>query len=45
MEAADVTEAIWGGNSDGRDYVMYAVVPAEGDRVGLVRLYGPDPTA
>jgi hypothetical protein len=46
LDAADVTEAIcWAEeHSDGRDYVLYAVITAEGGRVGLVRLYGFDPT-
>ncbi len=47
LDAADVSEAIcWAEeNSDGRDYVLYAVVPDEGGRVGLIRMYGSDPTA
>jgi hypothetical protein len=31
--------------ADGRDYQIFAVLPAEDDRVGLVRLYGFDPTS
>jgi hypothetical protein len=47
LDAEDVTEAIlWAKeHGDGRDFVLYAVLPAEGERVGLVRLYGVDPTA
>jgi hypothetical protein len=46
LDVGDVTEAIcWAEeNSAGRDYVLYAVIPAEGGRVGLVRLNGSDPT-
>src|SRR5260221_9323134 len=46
VDAQDVTEAIcWAEeHSADRDYVLYAVVPAEGSRIGLIRLYGSDPT-
>jgi len=46
LDAADVTEAIcWAeDHSAGRDYVLYAVLPAQDGRVGLIRLNGSDPT-
>jgi hypothetical protein len=46
IDAADVTELIlWAEeNSAGRDFVLYGVIPADGARVGLVKLYGSDPT-
>ena len=47
LDAADVTEAFcWAEeHAAGRDYELHAVVPVEGNGVGLVTLYGADPTA
>lgn len=47
LEATDVSEALnWAkGNAAGRDFALYASIPAESDRVGLIKLSGLDPTA
>lgn len=46
VDASDVAEAMnWAQEqSAGRDFVLYASIPAQGGRVGLIRLSGSDPT-
>jgi hypothetical protein len=46
VDAAALTEAIlWAEErADGRQYALYAVVPDDSGRVGLITLYGSDPT-